>query len=491
MTNPTTIPVKFESLQTQTRNNVVPFLLRADEDLEVLENLVRRCRNQAAGMLSVPFGLPGVGKTTLAHTAPIFLPGIIADVFNVPGSLDLELRDLPAWLREHLPAESRGKQTLVVVDGREATDDLPGLRDVVSTINQIVRRRSDLLFFWPTTSLDWQQEIVGVAQKIAGGSLVPRSAQFEVAGLRRDRWVDAAELVLDQVGESWEELGINELHRTTLTDTAETVGDFLNELNEIRSQQEAVAEGLTGLPTLVFVVTSESHVVQVTSALRNPRTYKLRTDELLASSDGRAAKFWKARAGASRGSPAWVAANFRSRLVTSTPSAVAHACAKFAPNGSRLFDAMHEIEGFSGNLGTGRSAFLSTDLARFLEGKPVPQITRSEKGRTVDATLEAYRVVQAMSKHHHKSINHSILALAASGSSNLNFDPANLEVPVGADIQIDYLAREADHCIPDVDGDMALEFHHISGKSCKPSIISAYILEKLQYYAYAYRLMDR
>lgn len=66
-----------------------------------------------------------------------------------------------------------------------------------------------------------------------------------------------------------------------------------------------------------------------------------------------------------------------------------------------------------------------------------------------------------------------------------------MEISVGRDLQIDYLARSGTHTVPDVEGDIAFEFHDISDSSCKPSNISAYMLEKLQYYAFAYRLMDR
>lgn len=64
---------------------------------------------------------------------------------------DVPLREVPRWLDENLPGPS-AKARLVLFDGREVTDDAVGLKQLIVSLNQMLRRRPDVIFVPPTNS---------------------------------------------------------------------------------------------------------------------------------------------------------------------------------------------------------------------------------------------------------------------------------------------------------------------------------------------------
>lgn len=478
------LPTKFESVLRSSDLKFAPLILKVDADLRKFRKLARFNRAQGAGSLCVIRSAPGQGKTTAAYAASVLLNDIFEPVLAVPPLISLPLREIPTWLGRNLPNLNPTKTTIVLVDGRESTDDEQGLRDVMSALNNLVRGRGDLLFVWPTTDEEWCNRLVSTARSFGNRSFCSEVGVFEIDGPAKTQWVEAVGLVLDQLGSNWDEFGINESSAAGIVTQHATLGDFLTAINQIRTDQEDFSENVTGLPEVVFVVSSHSQVVGDVARLRNPKTYRLRTDEIIASARmGEAGKFWRSRGSQQKSNLAWVSSLLQAKLVSVTPSAVAHACGLKAKPGSRLAGALSPLT-FAANRGAGRQALLTTDLARFLMGKPVPEVLSKNKGKTSNQTLEAYDAIQALSSKQHRDINEAILGFVGGELGVFQLDDVTLEVPLGGD-------AIADAVVPIAGKRLHLEFHHLSGEHCSANRIADYMMRKLRVYATQYNLIER
>lgn len=479
------LPVKFESILRTDRLKYMPLILPVNDDLRSFRHLVRFAKGQEAGTLAILYGRPGTGKTTACYAATSILHDEFAPVLSVPPRIALPLREIPQWLSENLPDRGE-KTTLVLIDGRESTDDDQGLKDVMSTLNNLVRGRPDLLFAWPTTDSAWRDRLLSTARSFGSTSFCPENGVIHIEGPSRSQWIEAASLVIDQLGSNWDEFGINESTAEALAaDTKiETLGDFFTEINRIRTEQDAFAEDVTGLPKVVFVVSSHSEIMGHIKSLRNSNTYKLRTDEIIRSaSKSEPGKFWTERGAIQKSNLAWVSALLQARLVALTPSTVAHACAVETPQASPIRKAISRTN-FTGSRSSGGTAYKRTDLARFLSGQPVPELTAAQKGRNATDTLAAYDEVQRLSSMRHLEINRAILSLAAHSSPEIDPTGIEYEKVLNDNAQVD--------AIVPVSGErLFFEFHHLSAKNCNPNSISRYIMGKLRVYATTYNLIQR
>ena len=436
------LPTKFESILRSTDLTFGPLIVKVDADLAKFRSLVAFNAAQDAGSLAVICSPPGQGKTTAAYAATVLLKDLFLPVKSVPAQLALPLRNIPPWLVENLPPRTN-RTTLVLIDGRESTDDDQGLRDVMGALNNVVRGRPDLLFVWPTTDESWRDRLVSVARSFGSQSFCPNNAVFSIQGPSREQWIEVASLMFDQLNSSWDEFGVNESSAAEIAKQHSTLGDFLTAINQVRVDQEGVADNVTGLPEIVFVVSSHSQVVSHVARLRNPRTYRIRTDEVMQSARMQeVGKFWLARGAAQKQNLAWVSSLLQVKLLSLTPSTVAHACALFSTAGSPVRKAVEKTK-FRGSLGAGKVAYSKTDLGRFLAGEPVPEVLTSNKGKTSASTLAAYDAIQALSSRSHLEINRSILRLAAEASSLFTVDEIEFEKPLGADAVVDAMCRRA------------------------------------------------
>ncbi len=477
------LPTKFESILRSEELTFGPLIVKVDADLAKFRSLLRFNAAQDAGSLAIVCSPPGQGKTTAAYAATVLLKDLFLPVKSVPPALSLALRDIPQWLLEHLPPRA-SRTTLVLIDGRESTDDEQGLRDIMGAMNNVVRGRPDLLFVWPTTDESWRDRLVSVARSFGSQSFCPDMGVFAIQGPSREQWIEAASLMLDQLNSSWDEFGVNESSASEIAKQHRTLGDFLTAINQVRVDQEGTAESATGLPEIVFVASSHSPVVSHVARLRNPRTYRIRTDEVMQSARMQeAGKFWHARGAQQKQNLAWVSSLLQVKLLSLTPSSVAHACALFANPGSNVYAAV-ERTGFRGSIGAGSNAFGKTDLGRFLVGEPVPEVLNSNKGKTSERTLAAFDAIQALSSRNHLVINKSILRLAAEASGLFRLEEVEFERPLGGDAIVDAI-------VPTRDRRVHLEFHHLSADECSPNKIATYIMKKLRIYSYQYNLIDR
>lgn len=478
------LPTKFESILRTPALSYGPLILKVDTDLRKFRKLVRFNLAQGAGSLAVIQSPPGQGKTTAVYAASVLLRNEFQAVFPVPPLISLPLREIPRWLAENLPKQVAEKVTPVLIDGRESTDDEQGLRDVMGALNNLVRGRPDLLFVWPTTSEAWRDQLVATAREFGSESFCPSDGSFSVEGPDREQWVEAVGLILEQLGSTWDEFGVNESSAAELIGGYDTLGEFFTAINQIRVDQDDFSESVTGLPEVVFVISSHSQVVGHVARLRNPATYRLRTDEVLGSArQSEPGKFWRARGAAQKSNLAWVSSLLQVKLVALTPSTVAHACAVESRPESRLRAALTDLE-FRGNRGTGNTAYRTTDLARFLAGEPVPEVLTTNKGKTSESTVNAYDAIQALSSRQHRDINEAILTFV--GKSDGSFDPAEVqyELPLGGDAIVDAV-------VPAGDRRLHVEFHHLSGPNCTPNRMASYMMKKLRVYATQYNLIER
>ena len=477
------LPTKFESILRSDTMTFAPLIVKVDADLSKFRSLVRFNTAQGAGSLAIVCSPPGQGKTTAAYAAAVLLKDIFVPVKAVPPTISLSLRDIPAWLLKNLPPPT-GKATIILIDGREATDDDQGLRDVMGALNNLVRGRPDLLFVWPTTDEAWRDRLVSVARSFGSQSFCPTAGVFAIQGPSREQWIEAASLMLDQLSSSWDEFGVNESSAAEIAKQHRTLGDFLTAINQVRVDQEGVTENATGLPEVVFVISSHSQVVSDVARLRNPRTYRIRTDEVIQSARlQEAGKFWQARGAAQKQNLAWVSALLQVKLLSLTPSTVAHACGRFCDPESKIRKAIGKTS-FRGSKSAGATAYSRTDLGRFLAGKPVPEILDTNKGMTSERTLAAYDAIQAFSSRSHLTINTAILSLAAEASGLFSIEQVEFEKPLGGDAIVDAI-------VPANGRRVHLEFHHLSGSECSPNKIATYMMKKLRIYAYQYNLIDR
>jgi hypothetical protein len=251
------LPVKFESILRAPDLTFGPLILKVDSDLRRFRKLARFSAAQGAGCLAVVESPPGQGKTTAVYAASVLLKSEFSPVLAVPAQVPLPLREIPKWLNDHLPTQT-DKVTLVLIDGRESSDDEQGLRDVMGALNSLVRGRPDLIFVWPTTDPAWRERLVQTARDFGSVSFCPADAVFPIAGPAKSQWPEAVSLILDQLNSSWDEFGINEASANELVAEHRTLGEFFTAINQVRVDQEDLAEDVTGLPEVVFVVSSHS-----------------------------------------------------------------------------------------------------------------------------------------------------------------------------------------------------------------------------------------
>jgi hypothetical protein len=231
------IPNRYESLEAIFGQEIRPLIVPIDADLQELNALRDRARTQNGGLLCFLLGATGVGKTTSIHAAAIHMPDEFAPVLKVP--LEIALRDTVPWLASSLPPPAVDKTRIVLFDGREITDDDVGLRQLLSSLNQLLRRRSDVLFCWPTTDKNWWAHIRDLAQNIGGDNFSPSEASVEIAGPPAGEWPLVLERLLLQFGKTFDDVGIASDLVGQMCSEQSTIGDFLGRVSAL------VAERLT------------------------------------------------------------------------------------------------------------------------------------------------------------------------------------------------------------------------------------------------------
>jgi hypothetical protein len=472
------IPNRFEAILARSDMQAAPLILPVEEDLRDFERLRQLATVQSSGVIAFLLGVTGSGKTTAAYSAATHMNETFAPVTLVPH--DIPLRDVYSWVSTNLPAQSERAQP-VLLDGREITDDQIGLRQLVTSLNGLLRTRPDVLLLWPTTDTEWHQEIHSIAERVGGTSLVPTGADIAVRGPEPAAWLSVLERILVQLDHSLDDLALEATTLDQLADRAKTIGEFLGLVGAAIVERVDQVRLAKTLPSVTFVVTSTSEVVGEANRIRRARGQFLKADELLAYSPrSRSGKWWTARGTDPRHTLGYVISLFHARLATMTPSSVVYACAHF---GDPALRAAVEGADMGPNWSNADRTVRNTDFFRLMAGLASTEFTSTRKGKTAGSTLAAYAAIQALSAQHHKAINQAICRLVDRNVPDFNGALASFEVDQGeADLFTDAI-------VPLDQTDVYLEFHHIATPGA--AAMAAYVMEKLQYYAIRFNLVPR
>jgi hypothetical protein len=474
------IPDRFESLQKQF-GEVRPLITPVKEDVRAFISFRERAFSKVGGMLCFLLGRLGVGKTTSVHSTAINMPELFAPVLAVPA--EIELREVMNWVTRHVTKEDEQKCTLLLFDGREVSDDEVGVRQFLSSLNQFLRKRPDVVFCWPVTDREWHAKVRAIAENVGGANLCPRESDYDVVGPDRREWSVALERLLLQFGKTFEDVGFAGDLVNDVTEKVATIGDFLSEINFVISERVAKKQEAKGLPTLLFVVTSSGDVTGEANRIRRAGKQILAAEPLLAHSPrSEAGKWWTERNRKSEFHLGYIISLFNASLVTCSASAIVYSCAY-----SREADLNTAAKqaGLQPNLGNANRTIMASEFYMFLSGNEVLEFTTGRRGAVADGTIQAYSKIQELSAKRHKEINGAICLLASKNLNGLKFDPLNsLEIPSGQDLFTD--------AVLDANGRIYhVEFHHLSEAHCKAASIASYVMTKLKKYAVYHQLIPR
>lgn len=422
----------------------------------------------------------GTGKTTAVYSLASILSDRYASVFVVPSTVPI--RDLPTWLASNLP-EPDGRTVPVLIDNREASDDDVGLKQLMSSLNGILRRREDLMALWPTTDDTWRASLIDAARQVGGNSIVPKAGELNIVGPNRETWPTVLERLLIQLDQAREDLAIDDSAIASAAEQSDHIGGFLEIIRDVVAERVDDIQISHGLPKVLFVISSDSAVVGEANRLRRAGTLRVRGEELMSySSRSASGKYWQARLSAPKHHLAYIISLFDARVATMSPSSVSYAALHYGD---------HDLQQLVKKAGLGRSqanaqtTFKSTDFYKLLKGTTSYELTSTTKGKTAETTKSAYAAVQEVSAKRHKAINQSICALAEYVVPEFKASAGRYEVDLGGSDAF------ADAVVPIGMDELHLEFHHLSAAHCKASTMASYIMDKLRVYALHYNLIPR
>jgi len=475
---PIRIPTRFESILARDDMQAPPLILPVESDLQEFERLRMTADLQSGGVIAFVRGETGAGKTTAVHSAAVHMSDRFDSVVAVPH--DIPLRDVYAWISANLPSPAK-RTRLLLFDGREVTDDEVGLRQLIASLNALLRIRPDVLMVWPTTDDDWHKEIRSTAERVGGASLAPVDSDISVSGPERSSWLTVLERILVQLDQTLDDLALETSTLEDIASSATTVGDFLSRVGRAIVERIDHVQLAKTLPAVTFVVSSTSDVVGEANRIRRARGQFLKADELLAYSPrSRSGKWWAERGADPRHTLGYVISLFQARLATMTPSSVVYACAHF---GDPLLKKAVSDARMSPSWSNADRTLKNTDFYRLMAGLASTEFTSTRKGKTASSTLKAYAALQELSAQHHKALNQAICQLVDRNVEAFKADLASFEVhhPKGGLI--------TDAVVPVGDADAYIGFHHVAKPGA--SALAAYVMEKLQYYAIQYNITPR
>jgi hypothetical protein len=473
------IPIRFENILTSPALEPAPLLVGVESDLQAFNRLRRRAETQQSGVIAFPLGTSGAGKTSSVYAASALMPDLFGPVFSVPATV--QVRQVGAWLDTNLP-DPGDRAILVRMDGREASDDHVGLKQMMSSLNQLLRGRPDLVVCWPTVDTEWRTELVNLARKIGGNGLCPEGFE-SLSGPPRDAWSEILDRILIQLEHTLDDLALDQAFVEQAVDRGRNTGAFLEAVAEAVAERVDDVQLTKRLPRLIFVITSTSEVVGEANRLRQAGSYLLKARELMAYSQrSEAGKWWSARAGTPEHNLGYIIALFQARLATMTPSSLVYSSLQ---HGDDHLKQLARGNGMTPSSTNAETTFKNTDLYRLLRGEPSKELTSSTKGKTAEATLKTHAAIQSISAKRHKAINQAVCALAERVVPEFQASEGSFEVDLG---ERDLFT---DAVVP-LDGeDLHLEFHHLSSAHCRASSMSSYIMEKLRTYAWRHNIVPR
>jgi hypothetical protein len=473
------IPNRFESLQEAFGQEVRPLIVPIDADLHAFNTMRDRAKVQNGGILCFLLGRSGIGKTTAVHSASVHMPDNFAPVVKVPP--DIRFRDVAEWLAQNIPAQS-AKTVLVLFDGREVSDDIVGVRQLLAALNQLLRKRPDVLFCWPTTDDQWHAQLRQVSETVGGANLAPRESDLPISGPPSVEWPTVLERLLLQFGKTYDDVGLARDLIGQFCAECPTLGDFLTRVGMVIAERITKTRVAKKLPQLVFVITSSGDVVGEANRIRRAGTQALAPEPLLGYSPrSEAGKWWAERNKTSDHHLGYIISLFDARLVTMTASAVVYSCMH---SGDAGLEEAAVAEGARPDKGNAKRIIEASEFLRFLKGEQIPEFTTGKKGGIQDSTARAYVAIQALSVKRHKAINQALCGLTRAHLPDMTYTDKDFEVAHGGNLITDAMISHATK-------PFSLEFHHLSEAQCGAAGMSSYIMDKLRTYAWHHQLIPR
>jgi len=474
------IPNRFESLEETFGQGLRPLVVPIDSDLKTLVSLRDRARVQSAGLLCFLLGPSGIGKTTAVHSAAVHMPEAFAPVLSVLPTVPI--RDAADWVNRHIPPRNGDKALLVLFDGREVSDDSIGLRQLLSTLNQLVRTRPDVLLCWPTTDPEWHNELRGIAEKVGGDGFAPKESDMQVAGPPAGEWPTVLERLLLQFSKTYADVGLGSDIIGGFCASERTIGAFLGRVGQVIAARVTETRTARQLPQLVFVVTSSGDVVGEANRIRRAGMQSLAAEPLLGHSPrSEVGKWWTERNRDANYHLGYMTSLFDARLVTMTASAVVYACLHA---GDTSLEAPATNAGARADKGNAKRTIESSELFKFLNGEQIGEFTSSKKGALQQSTIHAYAAIQALSNTRHKVINMALCKLVRDHLARLEYSDGDFEVSHGGNVITDAIVRLNSKTF-------FIEFHHLSQGQCVAASMASYIMGKLRTYAWHHQLIPR
>jgi len=374
----------------------------------------------------------------------------------------------------------KNKKYILLLDGREISDDEVGISQFITSINQMLRRRKDIICCWPINDLLWRQTIYSLTHKIGGLSLLPEQAQIVISGPSKDMWELCLEKILNQLYVNIGDLGLDKSIVLNKIDESSTIGEFLHRTSLVFAERITKVQKIKNLPEIAFVISSSGEVIGEANRIRRTGNYLLNAENLIGySTRSESGKWWKDRSKDQNQNLGYIVSLFNARLTTLNPGAVVYSCLHFGED--VIKDKIKQI-GYMEHISNARTTMKTTDFYRFLSGDTLSELTSSKKGKISDVLAKAYSYVQSNSALKHKSINDSILKLI--NNIDQNVVVIDLEVDGGdQNLYTDAIIK--------MNNELYLEFHHLSEGNCKASSMASYIMGKMRAYAIHYNLCPR
>lgn len=473
------VPARYEALRDSVGSNrVSQVLLEPTADMPMLKQAIAEVHTSRQGKLLFVQGDPGSGKTSLAESLAIYLGNAVGAVLTSPPDFELPLAELPSWIakeraRIQLPP---GKLVVVNLDGREVTNpDKTTTTAAMTNLNALLRRTPDMLLLWPIINRSFADDAIEQLSQVGGQTALSQRRVHQVVGISKDRYFDVLALILQTMGVTLADAAVSVDEARNMVTGSKNLGDYLEAVQAVVVSRYDLGELGGKLPRISFVVTSNADVNPICRMLRRGNGYLLDPDRLLQFSKANIADDWRQRAvrNARHGLP-FIASLFDAKLLNVSSSAVVNACAFADDDSLGKMVRQHYPSPVSSN---GWNSMMNSSLARALLGQE--DVGRSAS-QPSDAIQSAYKVLQAVSKTKHRSLNEAIMKVVAANVDGLPISQFEFKPVVGKDLQVDVWLQKTDR--PET-----LEFTHRADVT--EAVVSSYLLTKLQDYARDYGLI--
>lgn len=479
------VPASYEALREVVgAARIGQVLIACDEDLVDFKKYLAEVAAARQGKLVFVKGEPGQGKTTFVESTGVFLADIVGVVKTAPPDYRLPLTDLPRWLTAELPSlrrNSQGRLIVVNLDGREIPVlDEAATRASMANLNSFLRTTPNVLVVWPVNQMDFAQEAIE-RLKVAGGESALGSSPIHVlVGLAKERYFDALQLLLNATDTRLEDAAISEEEARNLVESAQRVGEYLRQVQQLVVSRYDLGEIGSKLPRLMIAITSNDDTYAACRLLRRGTRFMVDPDKLLQFSRANVADDWRRRPQANpRTGLAFISALFEVQLVNVSSSAVVNSCAVGPDEELRRIVRSHYPAPVSSNAG---NSLRNSALSRALRDEEDVGVAAPNPSVAV---RDAYSAIQGLTNRKHRQINESIVAVLrdqvhiAVPSLDFEHEPfPRSDLELRADVWFEPNGRAR-----------ALEFTHRRDGDATSAVIASYVLGKIQDYARDFGLL--